>query len=299
MAMADITTGTTREPERNAVTPLNAGGGRCRDKPTRSDPIAELAARGVHPDAGFRVGFSPIYDLRSGRLWSLSSGAVRLRDLQPIAERDGDCSIGSRDMPRIDQAMLLRSLTFSRTLADAGVTVPVWTSVSFETLTWSVGRQFFQNTLRATQCADNPLLIVAIDGIPSGTPYLRVAEHVASIRPHAKRVFARLPESGLSSIRGSSLGANGYACSVPPDMTPRGSSAFLVRFARLCALQGAFSCIDRVRDLATAKAVRTAGVRFAGGPFFGDTVYFDETPAEEIRAHHMGARDFMKMSSAR
>ncbi len=276
-----------------------ASGSAVRAKAQRSDPIAELGARGIHQEEGFRFGFVPVYDLRTAKLSTWFCSTVRLHDSQPIDQRDSFDSIGSRDLPRIEQAMLLQALRFSRKILQAGLVAAVGTSVSFETLAWSKGRQFYQNALRAAGSADNPFLIVKIDMIPPGTPPMRLAELVAAIRPYTKRVFVHLPDTGFGSMHDSSLGAAGYVISARSGMAPEETSSLCLRFAKLCALQGALSYIDHIPDLVTARRVRKAGIRFGEGLFFGQTLYFDDTPVEQIRAYQEEIRDFTGLSSAR
>jgi hypothetical protein len=251
-----------------------------------SDPLADLAAHGFHRAEGFRFGFSPVHDLRRGTIPTFFCNTMRTADEQVIYRRDIFSSIGSRELPRLDQAMLLHALSFSRRIAQAGVIVAVGTSVSFETLAWSKGRQFYQNALNAADGINNAFLIVKLDLVPQGTPPARLAELVASLRPYARRIFVQLPDTDFSAIHTEHLTATGFIVPWQPSMTPAGMSTFAARFTRLCHQQGALSCIDQIPDDAATDVVRAAGVRFAEGNIFRSRILYGDTPVDAIKSYH-------------
>lgn len=255
-----------------------------------TDPLVELAVRGVHRPAAFRFGFVPVHDLRRGTVSTFFCGTVRLHDGEIVYQRDGFASIGPRDMPRVDQAMLLQTLAFGEKLRLAGIVAAVGTSVSFETLGWSKGRQFYQNALRSTASADNNYLIVKIDAIPPGTPAMRIAEMVAAIRPFAKRVFVHLPYDAIGTIQDTNLGAGGFVTSAGPGSTHEEIAALSQRFAKLCNLNGALSCVDQIPNAAAASLVQAAGVRFAEGRIFGSRVVYGNTSPDSIRDYQRELR---------
>jgi hypothetical protein len=250
-----------------------------------TDLLRELSANGVNRSEGFRFGFAPVHDLRRGTLPTFFCETVRLNDPKTPIERGNVSSIGSREFPRYDQAMLLHALTFSRRLNDAGIIAAVGVSVSFETLAWPKGRQYYWNALRAANCAENPFLIVRIDMIPPGTPHARLAELVAAVRAETKRVFVHLPDDGLNMLQDARLGAAGYVLSSRAGMTNEEVSARAIRLANLCNTHQALSCIDRIPDRRTAVRVHAAGVRLGEGNFLDSKYFFDETPTAVIKAY--------------
>lgn len=253
--------------------------------PFKGDPLDELERRGVNTRAGFRLGFAPVHDLRKGTLPTFFCMPVRLADREIAYQRDGFAGIGPREFPRFDRAMLGHTLAFSRRLNGAGIVAAVGASVSFETLASSRGRSLYLEALRKAQCANNPYLIVKIDMIAPGTPYVRLLELVSVVRPLAKRVFVHLPESDLAVIEQANLGAAGYVLSSRPGMTYVEIAAQCLRFAKSCNALGALSCVDRIPDDTTADLVRTAGVRFGEGRFLGSRNFFDDTPLSDIAAY--------------
>lgn len=264
-----------------------------RIEPTTAsgDPMVELAVRGIHSGEAFRFGFAPFFDLRRGTVSTFFCDTVRMHDNEIVHQRDSFASIGSRDLPRVDQAMLLQALAFSKRLKESGVVAAVGTNVSYETLAWSKGRQFYQNALRATNSADNAYLIVKIDMVPQGAPASRLQEMVAAIKPFARRVFLELPDGDFDPIQSAQLGAAGYVVFLRPGMAREEIAARAMRLARLCSMREALSCVERIPDLASADRVKAAGVRFGEGRFWGSKIYFDDTPLDAINVRHAETGD--------
>lgn len=251
----------------------------------------ELAAEGIHRRGGFRFGFVPVHDFRKGTLPGFFCSTIRLQD-GVLAERNETlASLDVAEYPRVDQAMLQHALSFSKRLRDADIVAAVGTRVSFETLAWSKGRQHYQNALREMSGATNPFLIVIVDMVPSGTPPTRLTDLIASIRPHARRVFLQVPDRGLAAVEAAKLGAAGYVISAGPGITRTELVAQSMRLVKICNYQGALSCVEHIPDLKTARLVQSAGVRLGTGNFFDARVFSSATPPEKIRAYKAEHRD--------
>src|ERR1700722_10787867 len=161
--------------------------------PAGIDPMALLAARGAISDQGVELRFFPVHDLRRDAVSTffcapvfVAAGADAIHGYR--AFRD----IGPRDLPYLDRAVLQHAVRFAHRLEAHAIAAAVGAPVNFETLTWAKGREIYIDALRAMDAAHSQTLIVKIDDIPPGTPDSRLAEAVAMLRHHAKRVFVHL-----------------------------------------------------------------------------------------------------------
>lgn len=175
----------------------------------------------------------------------------------------------ANDRPSLDEAMLEHCLTMARKIASTKMIAAVATSVAFETLAWSRGRQLYQHALRRANAACNPFLIVKISDIPTGTPVTRLSEIVAMIRPFAKRVFLHVPDVDMHWPLSGNIGVSGLVATLPQKSTPAAAACISTRLVRLAVAQNALTCVEGADRTDAIGIIRAAGTRFASGAGLG------------------------------
>ncbi len=174
-------------------------------------------------------------------------------------------NIDARNRPWVDEAMLLHALTQADRLARSRAVAAIGTSVSFETLAWSRGRRLYQDALRGMDRSVQPLLVVKIEDVPVGTPQMRLAEIVATLRPFVRHVLLELSRTDLRPAGFGNIGVAGIVAELPKDATLADSARLAGSLVRTATVQRAFSCIAGVHDGGSLAIARAAGVRFACG----------------------------------
>ena len=116
--------------------------------------------------------------------------------------------------------MLLQALRFAAKLSQNRVMAAVGTSVSFETLAWSKGRQFYQNALRATNSATNTFDRQDRHGPAGHAGY--APGRVGRSRPALREAdFRRDTNSDFAALQDNNLGATGYVLTARPGTSAR------------------------------------------------------------------------------
>ncbi|MEJ0027139.1 MAG: hypothetical protein WDN01_14010 [Rhizomicrobium sp.] len=222
------------------------------------DPLARLA--GGHPACdGTSLGFLPVYDLRRG---TASTFLCTPMSVAPVGQRDG---IDPRARLSLDEAMLKQCLLLTREISGRRLTAAAAAPVGFETLASSRGRRLYQLALRSADAADNPFLVVKIEDVPPGTPAARLAEIVAAVRGHARRVFVQLPDADARLREGGRLGATGLFAKFPDEAAPAAMAALSQSLIRAAQAQHACAYAQNVHSALALGIVRRAGIRLASG----------------------------------
>ncbi|MEI9991958.1 MAG: hypothetical protein WDM86_18205 [Rhizomicrobium sp.] len=254
--------------------------------PSETDPLADLAV-GSHAGCdGLRLGFLPVYDLRRGTASTFLCTPTRGAPAEP-ATLDG---IDPRVRPSLDVAMLERCLLLTREIAARRLTAAAVAPVSFETLASPRGRRLYQSALRRAGAVENPFLVVKIEDVPPGTPAARLAEIVAMVRAHARRVFAQLPSAQARLIEGGRLGATGLFAKFPDESGPAAIAALAKSLIRSAEAQHAFAYAENVHDALALGLVRRAGVRLASGRALGGGQVHAAAPDVLLSLEKAGAR---------
>lgn len=229
------------------------------------DPLAHLAQSALPGFEGLKSGFLPMFNIQREAPPIYMCGAVARRHGQilfgPAALRD--CA--PKDRPSLDEAMLEYSLGFTRQVVPTKFTAAISTSVSFETLAWSRGRQLYQRALRNADAMNNPFLVVKIDDVPPGTPAARLAEIVATVRPFVKRVVLHLPGTDIGLMQSGQIGAAALCATLPAAATPPAIVRFATWLNRTAMDQQALACVDGIDNPNALPLLRAAGIRFAAG----------------------------------
>jgi hypothetical protein len=256
-------------------------------KPTREsrDSYSELALRGHIPRQNVELLFEPVHDLLRGRSTTFfctpafcAGGAPVIRGYKAFQ------GVSQSELPYIDRAMLAHAMKFARRLAQSGVYTTIGAPVSFETLTWSRGREFYQEALRAAGVPDYPSIVLCINNLPRGITVSRLAELVGHLRPLAKRIFVHLAEPDSSLLASGYLGANGFVLSVPTRQSQPQTERVATWFARACEAQTALSCMDQIDNSDELGVVKRASVRFGLGTVFGPTLFRGNAEPIEIES---------------
>ena len=227
------------------------------------DPLARLAANGQPGYDGLRVGFLPVFDLQRGTASTFLCTPVRDGRQATLG------GIDPRDRPSLDEAMLEQSLLLTREIAARRLTAAAATPVSFETLASPRSRRLYQFALRSADAAENPFLVVKIEGVPPGTPAARLAEIVATIRTDARRVFVQVPSSDARLTDGGRFGATGLFARLPEDAAPAPVAALAKALIWSAQAQRACTYVEGVDSAWALGLVRAAGVRLASGRALG------------------------------
>ena len=249
------------------------------------DSFSELALRGQLAGQNIDLFFEPVHDLLRGRSATFFCTPAFCVDGAPVIRGYKAFQGASQsDLPYIDRAMLAHALKFARRLAQSGVYTTIGVPVSFETLTWSRGREFYQEALRAAGVPDYPSIVLCIKNLPIGITVSRLAELVGHLRPLAKRIFVHLPEPDASVLGSGYLGANGILLSVPARQSPTQIERVAGWFARACESQTALSCMDQIDNSDELGAIRRASVRFGLGTVFGPAQFRGSAEPIEIES---------------
>jgi hypothetical protein len=255
---------------------IAAGGlqaGISRSPVRNPDPLEHLAQSTLPGFEGLKSGFLPMFNIQRESPSIYMCGAVGRRygkmEFGPAALRC--CS--PKDRPSLDEAMLEYSVGFTRQIVPTKFTAAISTSVSYETLAWSRGRQLYQHALRALDAANNPFLVVKIDDVPPGTPASRLAEIVATVRPFVKRVVLHLPVCDVGLIQSGQIGAAALCATLPAYAKPPAIERFATWLNRTAMGQQALSCVDGIYDANALPLLRAAGIRFAAGCADEDSIH--------------------------
>jgi hypothetical protein len=263
--------------------PLAAGGGAKRTQERNPDPLAYLAQSALPGFEGLRSGFLPMFNIQREAPSIHMCGAVGRRHGKMVfgAAALRDCP--AKDRPSLDEAMLEYSLGFTRQMVPTNFAAAISTSVSFETLAWSRGRQLYQHALRAADAVNNPFLVVKIDDVPPGTPASRMAEIVATVRPFVKRVVLHLPSCDIGLMQSGQIGAAALCATLPARATPPAIVRFATWLNRTATGQQALSCVDGIDNPEALPLLRAAGIRFAAGCADEDSVQLG-SPQDSVPA---------------
>ncbi len=249
------------------------------------DSYSELALRGRLPGQNVELLLEPVHDLLRGRSTTFFCTPAFCVDNAPVIRGyKAFQGVSQSELPYIDRAMLAHALKFARRLAQSGVYTTIGTPVSFETLTWSRGREFYQEALRAAGVPDYPSIVLSIGNLPLGITVSRLAELIGYLRPFAKRIFVQLPEADSSLLGSGYLGANGFVLSVPARQSQAQIERVAAWFARACEAQTALSCMDQIDNSDELGVVRRASVRFGLGSVFGPTQFRGNAEPIEIES---------------
>jgi len=249
------------------------------------DSYGELALRGQLPKQNVELLFEPVHDLLRGRSTTFFLTPAFCVDSAPVIRGyKAFQGVSQSELPYIDRAMLAHALKFARRLAQSAVYTTIGTPVSFETLTWSRGREFYQEALRAAGVPDYPSIVLCIKNLPIGITVSRLAELVGHLRPLAKRIFVHLPEADSAVLGSGYLGANGFVLSVPTRQSQSQTERVATWFAHACETQTALSCMDQIDNSDELGAVRRGNVRFGLGPVFGPTQFRGSAEPIEIES---------------
>jgi hypothetical protein len=250
------------------------------------DKFAQLATHGRLPGHNVELRFVPIHDLQRHRVTTFFCTPAFSVEAAPIVHGYKALEgVGVREMPFIDRAILAHAVKFARRLAAAGTVAAVGTSVHFETLAWSKGREIYQHALRAAGVSDYPFLVLNIEEIPTSVSAARLAEVVAAVRPYLKRIFLHLPDTETSVQHCGHLGVSGLTLSLPPRPTrvvAMGTAKWLMRE---CDAQTAHSCVKEI-DSETAQEIMTlAGIRFGAGTALESREFHGDAHPADIEAY--------------
>ncbi len=108
-------------------------------------------------------------------------------------------------------------------------------------------------------------LVVKIEDVPSGTPAARLAEIIAAVRGHARRVFVQLPDADARLKEGGRLGATGLFAKLADEAGPTAIAALAQSLVRSAQAQRACTYAQNVHSALALGLVRRAGVRLASG----------------------------------
>lgn len=267
-------------PSPATATPERERSDECRE--FAHDSFARFVASGVAGCADLAVEFTPVCDLRRGTASTFFCTPVRADKDGPVSGSNALKGIDPRDRPWLDEAMLEHALEFAREIAKSNHIAAIGTSVSFETLAWSRGRRLYQNALRSLDAATSPFLVVKIDDVPAGTPPMRIAEIVSTIRHFAKRIVLQLPHTEVKPMETGILGIAGFIAALPPDATFGAASHLAKLLVRTAIAQKAFSCLADVDSRRSLALARAAGIHFACGRAVGRTIAADTASPQAI-----------------
>lgn len=254
--------------------------------PQDRDMFAQLATHGSLPGHNVELRFVPIHDLQRHRVTTFFCKPAFCVQNAPIVEGYKALEgIGVRDLPFVDRAILAHAVKFARRLAASGTVAAIGTSVHFETLAWSKGREIYQHALRAAGVADYPFLVLNIEEIPTGVAAARLAEVVAAVRPYLKRIFLHLPDTETSVQHCGHLGIAGLTLSLPPRPTrvvAMGTAKWLMRE---CDAQTAHSCVEDIDSEMAQEIMTLAGIRFGAGAALGSQEFHGDARPADIEAY--------------
>jgi hypothetical protein len=279
--------GSMSPPEHKPLTgPHDASSDIAAPPPENRDAFAQLATQGRLPGQNVELHFVPIHDLKRHRVTTFFCTPVFcVQDAPILYGYRAFQNLGVRELPYIDRAILAHAVKFARRLAAAGTVAAIGTSVHFETLAWSKGRELYQHALRAAGVADYPFLILNIEDVPDGVPSGKLAEVVASVRPHVKRIFLRLPNTETSVLHCGHLGISGLTMALPPQATRVAAMGAAKWLLRECEAQNAHSCIDGVDSETSREIVTLAGIHFGAGTAFDVSEFRGDAQPGDVEAY--------------
>ena len=279
--------GSMSPPERPAfIGPHDASPDLAVLPPEDRDAFAHLATQGRLPGQNVELHFVPIHDLKRHRVTTFFCRPVFCVQEAPIIYGyRAFQNIGVRELPYIDRAILAHAVKFARRLAAAGTVAAIGTSVHFETLAWSKGREIYQHALRAAGVADYPFLILNIEDVPEGVASGKLAEVVASVRSHVKRVFLRVPDTETSVLHCGHLGISGLTMTLPPRATRVAAMGTAKWLLRECEAQGAHSCMDGIDSEASRELIVLAGIHFGAGTALGTRDFRGDANPADVEAY--------------
>lgn len=250
------------------------------------DAFAQLATQGRLPGQNVELHFIPIHDLKRHRVTTFFCTPVFcVQDAPIIYGYRAFQNVGVRELPYIDRAILAHAVKFARRLAAAGTVAAIGTSVHYETLAWSKGREMYQHALRAAGVADYPFLILNIEDLPDGVAPGKLAEVVASVRSHVKRIFVRLPNTETSVLHCGQLGVSGLTMTLPPRSTRVAAMGTAKWLLRECEAQNAHSCIDGIDSESSRELMSLAGIHFGAGTAFDTREFRGDAQPADVEAY--------------
>lgn len=243
--------------------------------------FVRLAVCGLHVGEHVELQFVPVHDLAHGTAVAFLCAPVFApgRD-RVVRGYRAFRHLSPRELPVLDEAILQHGAWFSRRLADENIHARVCVSVNFETLLWPKGRREYLEALAAT--AESRKLLIEIHDVPPNTKDSVLAEMVSWLKPHVGRVFVHLSENDSRLVHAGTIGAWGFAASLPQHPTRPTAMAVAKPLARTSAQQDAHSFVDNVADSDALDIMRVTGIDFAAGPIFGSEVVRYDTPHESL-----------------
>lgn len=205
--------------------------------------------------------FMPIQDFRSGRTSALFCVPFRRGPAHLIYGYRAVVDV-LPDTLSLDLLSLDCALAFTQRLSHSGVYAAVGAPVAYETLASSRSRETYLRKLREAGTAENPLLMLKIDALPSGIPVSRLAQVVQWLKPYVKRISVHLPDRALPLAQSGLLGASVFVFSLGRNLAAEDVTEQVSRLSKLCAGQAAFLCVDRIERQADWHLVRRAGAQF-------------------------------------
>jgi hypothetical protein len=205
--------------------------------------------------------FLPVVDFVKRRTTSFFCEPFRVSgSLSACGYREVSASL--RTTFDLDAKLLRQATLFTEKFTRSGIYAGVATTVNYETLARPRSRNAYQELLRQARAADNPLLILAIEGLPKGIPAGRMADIVQCVRPFNRRVFVHLPDVQSAAAHLGIVGASGFVMALRRDAPHSQSDRIIKSLLGFCASQGALSCINRIEDDDLWKFALTSGIRF-------------------------------------
>ena len=162
----------------------------------------------------------------------------------------------------LDAKLLRQATLFTEKFTRSGIYAGVAATVNYETLARPRSRNAYQELLRQARAADNPLLILAIEGLPKGIPAGRIGDIVQCVRPFTRRVFVHLPDVQTAAAHIGNIGASGFVMALRRGAPQVETDRIIKVLMGFCTSQGALSCIDRVEDEPLWNLSRALGIRF-------------------------------------
>ena len=250
--------------------------------PEDRDAFAHLATHGKLPGQNVELRFVPIHDLQRHRVTMFFCTPVfSVQNAPIIYGYRAFQSVGPRELPFVDRAVLAHAVKFARRLASAGAVAAIGTSVNYETLASPKGRELYQHALRAAGVADHPFLILNIENLPEAVGSARLAEIVGAVRHYVKRIFVHLPDMETNVQHCGHLGVSGFSLTLPPGSTRVSAMGAAKWLIRECEAQSAHSFIDHIDSDEMIELMTLAGIRFGSGSAFGPREFRgDAHPAE-------------------
>jgi hypothetical protein len=260
--------------------------------PVRSrDSFAELALSGKLPADNVELTFTPVKDLRRGRITTFFCvPALCVAHTPVITGYQAFEGLDAGEMPAIDRAILAHALKFARRLANENVYASIGTPISFETLVSTRGRATYQEAMRAAGVMECAQIFAVIRNIPSGVTASRLADIVACVRPLVRHIFVQLPDTQVPILSCASLGASGFSLRLSGGSEPQLVEQMAGWLGRVCETQSALSCIEGIDDTAALSTIAKAGTRYGAGLALGSKSFRGD-------AHSLDVETFMRSAA--